>query len=47
MKRALLVPEVVVKAVPGGQLAPIVDEHRGGRGAVLRKLPVGRVRADL
>ena len=45
--RALLVPKVVVEPVPGGQLAPLVDEHRGGRRAVLRQLPVGRVRAHL
>ena len=35
-----LVPEVVVEPVPGGQLAPGVDQHGGGRRAVLGQLPV-------
>ena len=41
-----LVPEVVIKSVPGRELAPRVDEHRRRGRAILRKLLVGVVRTD-
>ena len=40
----LLGPEVVVEAVPGGQLAPLVDQHRRLGAAVVGELLVGGVR---
>ena len=41
------VPEVMVEAVPGGELAALVDEHGGGGGAVPGQLLVCRVRGHL
>ena len=43
----LLLPEVVVEAVPGSELAALVDEHGGGGGAVPRQLLVSWVRGYL
>ena len=42
--RCLLGPEVVVEAVPGGQLAALVDQHRRLGPAVVGELLVGGVR---
>ncbi len=39
----LLVPEVVIEAFPGGELAPRIDEHGRRRGTILRQLAVGGV----
>ncbi len=42
-----LLPEVVVEAVPRGELAALVDQHGGGGGAVPGQLLVSRIRRYL